>query len=343
LLQLHEPGSGTDPPFSVLHQLRPVSRDSDHKGPGGQPLGSALMTRTAVEAAISTLNQTGQMSECKVTWGQDFDAASNDGKEKNMSDWLHNLPVLWMALLVFGFTYLVTAIIYAVITVFAVGERARSFKAISPGLLPPLGIIFGLFVVFTAAQVWTDNEKAKAEIDREASALRGVVILATSFPRESEIQLRELIRRYIADAATQEWVMMAQRTATLRAIPAVLAEALQATLALSPSSEGQKIAQREIATALETALDARRQRIIISQSQVNLLKWSCLFMQAVCALVAIAMVHSDNRLASIIAMVIFATGVAASTLVILAHDRPFTGDISIRPDALLQVMPEIGS
>ena len=24
-----------------------------------------------------------------------------------MSDWLHNLPVLWMSLLVFGFTYLV--------------------------------------------------------------------------------------------------------------------------------------------------------------------------------------------------------------------------------------------
>jgi hypothetical protein len=88
-------------------------------------------------------------------------------------------------------------------------------------------------------------------------------------------------------------------------IPGVLAEALQATLALMPSSEGQKTAQREIATALETALDARRQRIIISQSQVNLLKWSILFMQAVCALVAIAMVHSDNRLASIIAMGIF--------------------------------------
>jgi hypothetical protein len=152
-----------------------------------------------------------------------------------------------------------------------------------------------------------------------------------------------LIRRYIADAATQEWPMMAQRTATLRAIPGALAEALQATLAISPSSEGQKIAQREIATALETALDARRQRIIISQSQVNLLKWSCLFTQAACTLVAIAMVHSDNRLASIIAMGIFATGVAASTLVILAYDRPFTGELSIRPDLLLQVMPEIGS
>ena len=64
-----------------------------------------------------------------------------------MNDWLHSLPVLWMVILVFGFTYLVTAGIIAAIMVFAVGERARSFKAISPGLLPVLGIIFGLFVV----------------------------------------------------------------------------------------------------------------------------------------------------------------------------------------------------
>ena len=260
-----------------------------------------------------------------------------------MSDWLHNLPVLWMGLVVFGFTYLVTAGIYATITVFAVGERARSFKAISPGLLPVLGVIFGLFVVFTAAQVWTDNEKARAEIDREASALRSVAIRATSFPSEFQVQLRELSRRYIADVVAQEWPMMAQGTANLRAIPGVLAEALQATLALSPSSEGQKIAQRDIATALETALDARRQRIIISESQVNLLKWVCLFVQAVCTLVATAMVHSDNRLASIIAMGIFATGIGASILLILAHDRPFTGEIAVKPDPLLQVMPEIAS
>jgi len=82
-------------------------------------------------------------------------------------------------------------------------------------------------------------------------------------------------------------------------------------------------------------------RQTISESQVNLLKWACLFMQAICALVAIAMVQSDNRLASIIAMGIFATCVAASMLLILAHDRPFTGEISIKPDPLLQVMPEI--
>jgi hypothetical protein len=54
-----------------------------------------------------------------------------------MSDWLHNLPVVWMALVVFGVTYLVAAAIYAVVMVLAVGERARSFKAISAGMLSP--------------------------------------------------------------------------------------------------------------------------------------------------------------------------------------------------------------
>src|SRR5215475_412144 len=110
-----------------------------------------------------------------------------------MSDWLHNLPVVWMTLVVFGFTYLVAAGIYVAVTAFAMGERARSFKVISPGLLPPLGIIFGLFVAFTASQVWTDTEKAKAEIDREASALRTVVILATTFPKDSESYHRGFI------------------------------------------------------------------------------------------------------------------------------------------------------
>ena len=226
------------------------------------------------------------------------------------------------------------------VTLLAVGERARSFKAISPGMLPPLGIIFGLFVAFTAAQVWNDNERANGAVDREASALRAVVVLAASFSGDTEAHMRAIIRDYIEEATTHEWPMMAQHTVTLRVTPRSLAEALQLTLALTPSSEGQKTAQREIVNALENAFDARRQRIIVSQTQVNLVKWSCLFVQAVCALLAIAMVHSDNRLASTITMAIFATGVAASILLILSHDRPFMGEISVKPDPLLQVMPE---
>jgi hypothetical protein len=39
-------------------------------------------------------------------------------------------------------------------------------------------------------------------------------------------------------------------------------------------------------------------------------------------------------------MGVFATGVAASVLLIAAHDRPFMGELSVGPAPLLQVMPE---
>ena len=91
-----------------------------------------------------------------------------------MNDWLHNLPVIWMAVVVCGATSLITAAIYAVVMVLATGERARAFKAVSPGILSPLGVIFGLFIAFTAVQVLNDNDRANEAVDREARALSTV-------------------------------------------------------------------------------------------------------------------------------------------------------------------------
>ena len=54
-----------------------------------------------------------------------------------MSDWLHNLPVIWMALVVFGITYLLVVLVQTIVGLLAIGERLRAFKAVSPGMLPP--------------------------------------------------------------------------------------------------------------------------------------------------------------------------------------------------------------
>jgi hypothetical protein len=134
--------------------------------------------------------------------------------------------------------------------------------------------------------------------------------------------------------------MMAHRTAPLNVTPRPLQEALQFTLALPATSPGQQTAQREIISALEAALDARRQQIIVSRAEVNAVKWSCLYLQPICALLAIAFVHCDDRLASLLAIGLFATGVSASVLLIAAHDRPFVGQIAVTPEPLMQIISD---
>jgi len=142
-----------------------------------------------------------------------------------MGDWLLNLPVPWMALVVFVATYLMAGSIYLVVTRLAVNEQARAFKAVSPGMLPPLGILFALLVGFIAVEVWNNFDKAKVAVATEASALRAVVLLAGTFPEEQKARIDALINRHIEEAVNREWPAMAQHQAALSTLPVALIEA----------------------------------------------------------------------------------------------------------------------
>ena len=131
---------------------------------------------------------------------------------------------------------------------------------------------------------------------------------------------------------------MAHQRATLSPLPTHLIEALDNAFALKPADDSQQAAKPEMISSLRTALDARRQRIVISESAVGAVKWAAILFQALCTLVAIAMVHSDNRRACAITLTLFATGVALSVLLIAAYSRPFTGEISVAPELLKQVI-----
>ena len=151
-------------------------------------------------------------------------------------------------------------------------------------------------------------------------------------------ELRRLVNRHIEEAVTHEWGFTAQRRLTMETMPTHLIEALRVALALQPADETQKMVQREIINDVHRALEARRQRIVVSQTSVTAVKWAAILLQGLCALVAIAMVHSDNRLTCAIALAIFATGIAVSVLLIAAYSRPFTGEISVGPQLLQQVI-----
>ena len=256
-----------------------------------------------------------------------------------MIEWLYHLPVVWMALVVFLATALVAMAIYVGVLALATGDRAQAFKAVLPAVLTPLAVVFGLLVGFLAAQVWSEADRASAAVIREASALRTIVVLAGSFPKEREAHIRAFVRRHIQEAVSQEWPAMAHQRATLTMLRTSDAEALQVILSLVPESDAQAFAKREMAAALQSALDARRQRIDISRSTINWVKWTGVMLPALLILLTIAILHSDNRKAGAIAIAIYSISLAACVVLIASHNRPFTGEISVGPDLLLQVMP----
>ena len=73
-------------------------------------------------------------------------------------------------------------------------------------------------------------------------------------------------------------------SATLSTLRAnALIEALHDTLTLKPADDIQQIAQPEMVKALQMALDARRQRIVVSQSAVGMVKSAGILLFRDCA------------------------------------------------------------
>jgi hypothetical protein len=258
-----------------------------------------------------------------------------------MVNWVHNLSVPWLSVVVFAAMLLVAAVIFVVVRWLAVGSREEAFAAVSPGMLPPLGLVFGLMVGFLAAQLWSDSSSAQQAVDREAGSLRSAVVLSSEFPGAPQARIKSLVRRQIQNAVTDEWPAMGRQQQDLSVVPVPLVELLRVSLELPTRSPGQVVAQRELVSAVEDALDARRQRIIISESSLNWAKWAAVDALAVITLVAVAFVHCRNRRTSAIALGLFALAAAVCIVVLAVQDRPFAGPFRVRPTPLVQVEPRI--
>ena len=122
-----------------------------------------------------------------------------------MSDWLPNLPVLWMAVVVFAATYLLAASIYWVVTMLAVSERALALRHSPQECYRHWASFSRCWLVLSPSRSASAFDKAKVAVASEASALRAVVLLAGTFPEEQKARIYALLNRHIEEAANKEW------------------------------------------------------------------------------------------------------------------------------------------
>jgi hypothetical protein len=85
------------------------------------------------------------------------------------------------------------------------------------------------------------------------------------------------------------------------------------------------------------ARDARLARITLANASVSIAQWSAMLLIALAALTVIALCHNHDFAMQALAMQLYTLAAVAAFFVILAHDRPFIGTISVNPAPLLQL------
>jgi hypothetical protein len=252
--------------------------------------------------------------------------------------WLESQTTPVIALLVFALCYLLAAIVF--LAAMAISRRpiAEQLNAMTPVMLTPLAVIAGLFIAFLASRVWSNVDRAHVYIAQEASAIRQSVLLADALPDETRAAVRDALRQHLRFIESDDWPAMAEGRANLRQIPPGLKAAMTALLSFVPAGPGQQVAQQRALIAVEQALEARRHRIVLSQTTIAPIQWLVILVLDLLILLTIAFVHLDRPVTAAAGLIIFSTAVASSLVLLMVNDRPFaTGGVTIEPHVLRDV------
>ena len=172
------------------------------------------------------------------------------------------------------------------------------------------------------ATIWTATPAALGDERRLAQTMQGAVAA------------------HIKSVEEDEWPAMARRDAIQAHSPRALIGAIAAILAFTPERAGEQLAQNRALAALETALEARRNRIMLSGVTLDRTQW-WVIMGLFCLVIAtVAMVHADSPFSNAIALFLVASAAATSFVLLLAYDHPLNalGGAFVKPTLLRDIV-----
>jgi hypothetical protein len=255
--------------------------------------------------------------------------------------WLEAQSIPVIALIVFGLSYLTAATAFLLARVAARLGWAHDFKHIPAMTLMPLAVLLAVLLGFLASRVWANHEHAENYVAQEASALHEIVLMAPALPPDVQKRLHAAVRAHIKAMAEEEWPAMARGEKGMGRTPRVLAEATAMVLDLNPLRPGKQLAQQRVVAALDEALDARRNRIMLSGDLIDGVQWGVILVLMILILTTVAMGYVESPRASAIAMFIVATASAASLVLLLAYDQPLNaGGFFVQPTLLRDVFTD---
>jgi hypothetical protein len=258
-----------------------------------------------------------------------------------MTSWIESQSSPVIAAIVFGLVYLAAAAMFllaAWVSRLSIGKQVGS---LTPALLSPLGTILGILIVFLAARVWANLDRAHEYVIHEISAVREAGLIVKSLPPSVEEQVHADLKAHVEFVVSEEWPAMGDRRADLKMRATHLEVAMSNLLAFSPEAENQKLAQSRALAAIENAFENRRYRIAISRMEIDSIQWIVVLVLSATVLITIASVHIHQRWAMAVGLFAFSTAIAICLVLLMEYDRPFVpGGFVLTPSDYRDAIPD---
>ena len=204
-----------------------------------------------------------------------------------------------------------------------------------------LGVIYAVLLGFAVIVVWEKFSSADEAVTQEAAGIVSVYRLSGGLDASSQDAVREKLRNYVDTVINKDWPAMARG----RLDPAAgnaLSGIYAAILSFNPQTRRDEAVLNATLRDLDILVQGRRTRLVLVSDVMPNVLWYALFAGAFVTLTFTFFFGSRSLRAQTFMAGLLATLIFMALFVIVEIDHPFTGPVSVGPEALLTALAAAG-
>lgn len=204
----------------------------------------------------------------------------------------------------------------------AMAQRIQSYKGLVAPYFVSIGLLFSLFAVFLANEIWIRAQDQAHErirsLEYEAGGLQSLQQIAVALG-DSGAAIRAAVADYIEISMTEE--QKASSGPASSSIDDALQRIADAILGSDLVEGGHAIAQTQLLESYREILRARADRSLLSDYQRDIYKWSGMVLLGVVTQIAIGMVHIENKKAEAAGLFLFTVAFVATIVMLVLSEN----------------------
>jgi len=253
-----------------------------------------------------------------------------------------NLMPLWLAaaLIVIGPTLLAMSGTVLVRRQFGL-ESLSTNNEVAGFTFATVGVLYAVLLGFAVIVVWERFRDVEDSVAHEAGAAATLYRLSDGIQGEPGPTLRNRVTAYLESAISQDWPALAEGNGS-EATTRALADTYSAALTYAPADDREALLMQEILSQLNVLGSARRERVARSAGVVPGVLWPVLFGGAIITIGFTFFFGTKNLSAQTLMTGALSLLIFAALLVIVTVNRPFAGSVNVHPEALVQVLEDLG-
>ncbi|RJR41710.1 MAG: DUF4239 domain-containing protein [Deltaproteobacteria bacterium] len=247
---------------------------------------------------------------------------------------MHPIPVLIISLaLALG--------VFFIVRRFPLGEMFASEFNFLNVVARIVGTIFGLFLAFTIILGWGRYTEARRTMFTEITCLSLIERNAAVFPPEARDRVSHLLHAYIQSVIKDEWPAMAADQGSPRT-QQLYRELWDFYTAFTPENEHQRLFHRRAVGKLNELGAARRLRLLYCQTTFITPVLIFLFFGGMVMVGISYCFPVKNVWFHVVLIAIVTIIIAFSIFLAYEMQNPFSGFVTIEPDAFQELLAEFG-